>query len=157
MDLRPQLGEFRPVGGVELSDNGPRQLYMAPGFAHRFCVLSEFADLHYKVSRFYDREDEGGLIWNDRDVGIRWPSQMRSSRRATRPIGVCSTLTGLICHILARRHEHGRDHGRSRLYARALAIRWRRENILRLRLARYYWADPQSDRGHNRTCTSGFI
>lgn len=40
---------------------------------HGFCVLSEFADLHYKVTQLYDHEDEAGLIWNDRDVGIRWP------------------------------------------------------------------------------------
>ncbi len=73
VDLRPNSASFGRWYGVELSDAGPRQLYMAPGFAHGFCVLSEFADLHYKVSRFYDREDEGGLIWNDRDVGIRWP------------------------------------------------------------------------------------
>ena len=46
---------------------------MAPGFAHGFCVLSEFADLHYKVSQLYDAADEGGLLWNDSDVGIRWP------------------------------------------------------------------------------------
>ncbi len=57
----------------ELSDEGPRQLYMAPGFGHGFCVLSEFADLLYKVSRLYDHANEGGLIWNDGDVGIRWP------------------------------------------------------------------------------------
>jgi dTDP-4-dehydrorhamnose 3,5-epimerase len=73
VDLRSNSASFGRWCGVELSDNGPRQLYMVPGFAHGFCVLSEFADLHYKVSRFYDREDEGGLIWNDRDVGIRWP------------------------------------------------------------------------------------
>jgi dTDP-4-dehydrorhamnose 3,5-epimerase len=47
--------------------------HMAPGFAHGFCALSEFAELHYKVSRLYDQADEGGLIWNDSDVGIRWP------------------------------------------------------------------------------------
>jgi dTDP-4-dehydrorhamnose 3,5-epimerase len=46
---------------------------MAPGFAHGFCVLSEFADLHYKVSRLYDHADEGGLVWNDPDLGIQWP------------------------------------------------------------------------------------
>jgi dTDP-4-dehydrorhamnose 3,5-epimerase len=46
---------------------------MPPGFAHGFCVLSEFADLHYKVSELYDRDDETGLIWNDWDVNIRWP------------------------------------------------------------------------------------
>jgi hypothetical protein len=37
------------------------------------CVLSEFADLHYKVSRLYDHADEGGVLWNDSGIGIRWP------------------------------------------------------------------------------------
>jgi dTDP-4-dehydrorhamnose 3,5-epimerase len=73
VDLRPGSSTFARWYGVELSDEGPRQLYMPPGFGHGFCVLSEFADLHYKVSRLYDRSDEGGLVWNDKDVGIRWP------------------------------------------------------------------------------------
>jgi dTDP-4-dehydrorhamnose 3,5-epimerase len=73
VDLRSDSATFGQWYGVELSDDGPRQLYMPPGFAHGFCVLSEFADLHYKVSRLYDHADEGGLIWNDCDVGIRWP------------------------------------------------------------------------------------
>jgi dTDP-4-dehydrorhamnose 3,5-epimerase len=73
VDLRPGSATFSRWYGIEMSDAGPRQLYMAPGFAHGFCVLSEFADLHYKVSRLYDHGDEGGLIWNDADVGIRWP------------------------------------------------------------------------------------
>ena len=73
VDLRSDSATFGLWYGVELSDEGPRQIYMAPGFAHGFCVLSEFADLHYKVSRPYDRNDEGGLVWNDRDIGIRWP------------------------------------------------------------------------------------
>ncbi len=46
---------------------------MAPGFAHGFCVLSESADLHYKVSQLYDQTDEGGVYWADRDIGIQWP------------------------------------------------------------------------------------
>jgi len=73
VDLRPDSASFGRWYGVELSDEGPRQLYMAPGFGHGFCVLSEFADLHYKVSRLYDHADEGGVVWNDRDIGIRWP------------------------------------------------------------------------------------
>ena len=73
VDLRPGSATFGRWYGAELSDEGPRQLYMAPGFAHGFCVLSEFADLHYKVTRLYDHADEGGLVWDDRDVGIRWP------------------------------------------------------------------------------------
>ena len=73
VDLRADSATFGRWYGVELSDEGPRQLYMAPGFAHGFCVLSEFADLHYKVSRFYDKDDEGGLVWSDYDLGIDWP------------------------------------------------------------------------------------
>ena len=46
---------------------------MSPGFAHGFCVLSDYADLHYKVSRFYEPDDEGGLLWNDPDVKVDWP------------------------------------------------------------------------------------
>jgi dTDP-4-dehydrorhamnose 3,5-epimerase len=73
VDIRPGSASFGRWYGVDLSDEGPRQLYMAPGFAHGFCVLSEFADLHYKVSRLYDRSDESGIRWNDSDIGICWP------------------------------------------------------------------------------------
>ena len=73
VDLRPNAPSFGRWYGVELSDAGPRQLYMAPGFAHGFCVLSDCADLHYKVSRLYDETDEGGVVWNDPQIGIRWP------------------------------------------------------------------------------------
>jgi dTDP-4-dehydrorhamnose 3,5-epimerase len=73
VDVRPASSTFGRWFGVELGDTGPRQLYMAPGFAHGFCVLSDWADLHYKVSRHYDSTDEGGLRWNDPDVGIAWP------------------------------------------------------------------------------------
>jgi dTDP-4-dehydrorhamnose 3,5-epimerase len=73
VDLRPDSISFGRWFGVELSDEGPRQLYMAPGFAHGFCVLSELADLHYKVSRLYDHSDEGGVLWNDPDLAIQWP------------------------------------------------------------------------------------
>lgn len=73
VDLRSNSATFGRWYGVELSDDGPRQVYMAPGFAHGFCVLSEFADLHYKVSELYDPDDEGGVVWNDSDIGIRWP------------------------------------------------------------------------------------
>lgn len=74
VDLRPASPTFGRWFGAELGDTGPRQVYMAPGFAHGFCVLSEWADLHYKVSRLYDPHDEGGLLWNDPDVAIEWPA-----------------------------------------------------------------------------------
>jgi len=73
VDLRPNSKTFSQWYGVELSDTGPRQLYMAPGFAHGFCVLSDWADLHYKVTQNYDAHDEGGLVWNDPDIAIEWP------------------------------------------------------------------------------------
>lgn len=73
VDIRKNSPTFGKWFGAELSDEGPRQIYMAHGFAHGFCVLSEFADLHYKVSQRYDPSDEGGLLWNDGAIGIRWP------------------------------------------------------------------------------------
>ena len=74
VDLRQNSSTFGQWYGVELSDVGQRQVYMAPGIAHGFCVLSDLADLHYKVSRFYDPDDECGMIWNDSEVNIDWPS-----------------------------------------------------------------------------------
>ena len=74
VDLRRNSPTFGKWHGVELSDVGQRQVYMAPGIAHGFCVLSDLADLHYKVSRFYDPDDECGMVWNDSEVNIDWPS-----------------------------------------------------------------------------------
>lgn len=73
VDLRARSATFGRWFGVELSDSGPRQLYMAAGIAHGYCVLSDMVDLHYKCSRYYDPRDEAGLLWNDPDVGIAWP------------------------------------------------------------------------------------
>jgi len=72
VDLRPDLKSFGHWYGVELSDQGPRQLYMAPGFVHGFCMLSESADLHYKVSRLtimLTREGSSGTILISRFSG----------------------------------------------------------------------------------------
>jgi len=74
VDIRHESPSFGRWFGVNLSESsGARQIYMAPGFAHGFCVLSEWADLHYKVSRKYDQSDECGMYWNDNEVGIKWP------------------------------------------------------------------------------------
>jgi dTDP-4-dehydrorhamnose 3,5-epimerase len=66
----PTCGRFV---GLELSDDNHRQLWIPPGYAHGFCVLSDIADLQYKCTAYYLPEDEGGLIWNDPQVGIPWP------------------------------------------------------------------------------------
>ena len=73
VDLRQNSPTFGRWHGVELSATGQRQVYMAPGIAHGFCVLSDLADLHYKVSATYDSGDEGGLLWRDENIGIQWP------------------------------------------------------------------------------------
>ena len=74
VDLRKKSKKFGQWHGVELNENSKaRQVYMAPGFAHGFCVLSDLADLHYKVSSIYNPTDEGGLLWNDASIGIDWP------------------------------------------------------------------------------------
>jgi dTDP-4-dehydrorhamnose 3,5-epimerase len=88
VDLRPASVTFGKWFGSELSDEGVCQMVMAPGFAHGFLVLSEFADLHYKVSRLYDHGDEGGVRWNDPDIGISWPGTppSLSARDAAYPL-----------------------------------------------------------------------
>lgn len=73
VDLRKASPAYGQWFGIELKDSGSKQIYHAPGFAHGFCVLSDWADLHYKVSGEYDPSDESGLIWNDPEVGIKWP------------------------------------------------------------------------------------
>lgn len=74
VDIRSKSPTFGKWFGVELGDTGLNQIYMPHGFAHGFYVLSEFADLHYKVSQIYDPKDEGGLLWCDPDLGIDWPT-----------------------------------------------------------------------------------
>jgi dTDP-4-dehydrorhamnose 3,5-epimerase len=88
VDLRPGSKTFGRWFGAELSDEGACQMYMPPGFAHGFCVLSDVADLHYMVSRIYDHSDEGGLRWNDPEIGIRWPVErpIISERDARYPL-----------------------------------------------------------------------
>jgi len=73
VDINPTSNTYGKFVGVELNDENHRQLWIPPGYAHGFCVLSEVADFQYKCTDFYFPADEGGLIWNDPDVGIRWP------------------------------------------------------------------------------------
>lgn len=73
VDIRPRSPTFGKWVGVELSAENFRQLYLPPGFAHGFCVLSASAQVEYKCSEIYDPEDEIGVIWNDPEVNIAWP------------------------------------------------------------------------------------
>lgn len=73
VDIDPDSPTCGRFVAVELSDDNHRQLWIPPGYAHGFCVLSEVADFHYKCTELYCPEDEGGLLWSDPDVGIPWP------------------------------------------------------------------------------------
>jgi dTDP-4-dehydrorhamnose 3,5-epimerase len=73
VDLRAGSPTYAQWQGVELDDEGMRQLYVPVGFAHGFCVLSETADVLYKQTAYYDPELERGIAFDDPDIGIEWP------------------------------------------------------------------------------------
>ncbi len=73
VDLRRSSPGFGKWEGVILSSVNKRQLYVPPGFAHGFAVVSETALFHYKCTRLYSPRDEKTLLWNDPDIGVEWP------------------------------------------------------------------------------------
>lgn len=73
VDLRTDSPTFGQWEGVVLSEENFRQLWVPPGFAHGFLVLSDVADFEYKCTAYYDPSDEGSICWNDPDIGIQWP------------------------------------------------------------------------------------
>jgi dTDP-4-dehydrorhamnose 3,5-epimerase len=73
VDLRRDSPTHGQWEGYELDDVAHRQLFVPVGFGHGFCVLSDIADVLYKVSSYYDPETESGIAWDDPDVAIEWP------------------------------------------------------------------------------------
>ena len=73
VDIRRGSPTFGQWVSMRLSETQSRMLYIPPGFAHGFCVLSEHADLCYKVTAEYAREHERGILWNDPAIGVAWP------------------------------------------------------------------------------------
>lgn len=73
VDIRRGSPSFGKWTGVELDDESLASLWIPPGFAHGFCVLSETADLIYKCTSLYDQFDDRGIAWNDPSIGIEWP------------------------------------------------------------------------------------
>ena len=73
VDLRESSETFGKWYGVRLSAENKKQFFVPKGFAHGFIVLSDYAEFCYKVTDFYHPNDEGGLMWNDPDIGVEWP------------------------------------------------------------------------------------
>lgn len=73
VDIRPDSPHFGQWVGQILNDSEAQQLYVPPGFAHGFQVLSNVADVEYKCTDYYDPGGESGILWNDPDIGIEWP------------------------------------------------------------------------------------
>jgi len=73
VDLRSGSSTYGKWFGIELSEENKKQFYISEGFAHGFLVLSDSAEFCYKVTDFYHPGDEGGLAWNDPEIGIEWP------------------------------------------------------------------------------------
>ncbi len=73
VDVRPNSPHFGRWVGVELNEENKRMLYVPEGFAHGFLVLSDEAEFQYKCSDYYHPKSEGGVRYDDADIGIDWP------------------------------------------------------------------------------------
>lgn len=73
VDIRKGSPTFGRWVGAELTEENRHQLWVPPGFAHGFCVLSDSADFAYKCTALYAPQHEGAIRWDDPDVGVRWP------------------------------------------------------------------------------------
>ena len=74
VDIRQGSPTFGQWVAEELSEDNHRQLWIPPGFAHGFVVLSETADFLYKTTAYYAPQSDRGIAWNDPQIGIRWPA-----------------------------------------------------------------------------------
>jgi dTDP-4-dehydrorhamnose 3,5-epimerase len=96
VDLRPDSPSYKRWEGYELDDVDHRQLFIPDGFGHGFCVLSDTADVLYRLSSYYDSDLESGIAWDDPDVAINWPISdpivSERDRNAPRLTEVASTL-----------------------------------------------------------------
>ena len=73
VDLISNSETYGKYYGIELTEENKKQFYIPQGFAHGFLVLSDMAEFCYKCTDFYHPGDEGGMAWNDPEIGIQWP------------------------------------------------------------------------------------
>ena len=81
VDLREGSETHRKWFGIELSEENKKQFYIPEGFAHGFLVLSDVAEFCYKCTDFYHLGDEGGLAWNDPEIGVKWSESTTEQHR----------------------------------------------------------------------------
>lgn len=74
VDVRPDSPTYKQHFAIELKHSEPTQIYMPPGFAGGFYVFSDVACMNYKCSQYYNPSNEGGVLWCDPDLGIKWPT-----------------------------------------------------------------------------------
>jgi len=88
VDIRPDSPTFGKWEAVELTAENSHMLYLPPGFAHGFLVLSKTAEIMYKCTFEYSPNDEGGILWNDPQIGVKWPvkTPVLSGRDASLPL-----------------------------------------------------------------------
>ena len=98
VDLRPDSDHFGSWVSAELSEDNNRQLWVPPGFAHGFLVLSESADFLYKTTDYYAPQHERCLAWNDSEVDVRWPLDGT-------PMVSAKDMTGLSLSEIKRLHD----------------------------------------------------
>ena len=82
VDLRSDSETYGKYYGIELTEENKKQFYIPQGFAHGFLVLSDVAEFCYKCTDFYHPGDEGGMAWNDPEIGIQWP-QVKGSNHGS--------------------------------------------------------------------------
>lgn len=102
VDIRPDSPTYKQWVSRTLSGDDHLQLWIPPGFAHGFCVLSEKAHVHYKCTGLYSKDAEIGILWNDPEIGIEWPLDteplLSDKDRDAKPLET----------FLHRLREHGR-------------------------------------------------
>lgn len=89
VDLRTESITYGKWYGVELTEENKKQIYISEGFAHGFLVLSDTAEFCYKCTDFYHPGDEGGLAWNDPQIGIQWPELTGDYKGSASAGGYC--------------------------------------------------------------------
>jgi len=94
VDIDPASDTFGQWAGERLSDQNHRQMWIPPGYAHGFLVLSEVADFEYKCTDYYAPEHEFGVAWNDPQVSIDWPIEHPSLSAKDSALPTLAELVG---------------------------------------------------------------